>query len=259
VRVLAIGDVVGPPGRQALRQMGRELARAYRADFVIVNCDNAAGGFGVTPEVADELLSHGADCLTGGNHVWKHRAIYGYIEQEPRLLRPANYPEGVPGRGWGVFRSGDNLIAVIHLLGTAGLEPIESPFRSFDEIYQEAKLATPLVVVDFHAESTSEKAALAHYVDGRASLVFGTHTHVQTADERILPQGTGFITDIGMTGPEDSVIGVAKEIIIERFLTRLPARFEVPSSAPLLCGLLADLDPATGMTVSLRRLQERPA
>lgn len=257
MRVLAIGDIVGRPGRRAFEQLGRSLARAHRADFVIVNCENAAGGFGITPEIAEELLEQGAGCLTSGNHIWKHRTIYPYIEQEPRLLRPANFPEGSPGSGMGVYPCAGGTIAVINLMGRAGLEPVECPFRVFDQLFAEAKLAAPFVVVDFHAESTSEKGALARYADGRAGLVFGTHTHVQTADERILPGGTGFITDVGMTGPEESVIGVANHVVIERFLTRMPVRFEVPDTAPLLCGIVAELDPATGRTVAITRIQER--
>jgi metallophosphoesterase (TIGR00282 family) len=259
VRILAVGDIVGAPGRRAFQHLVRDLKRAHRADFVIANCENAAAGFGITPELARELLDAGADCLTSGNHIWKHRTIYPYIEDEPRLLRPANYPEGAPGRGWGVYPWSGGQVAVINLMGLAGLEPIDCPFRAFDELYREAREETPLVVVDFHAESTAEKGAMAYYADGRAGLVFGTHTHVQTADERVLPGGTAFISDLGMTGPEDSVIGVAKEIVIERFLTRLPQRFDVPGGPALLCGIVADLDPTTGRATAVRRIQERAA
>jgi len=257
VRVLVVGDIVGKPGRRAFQQLGRNLTRTHRTDFVIVNGENSAGGFGITPEITEELLSQGADCVTSGNHIWKQREIYGYLDREDRLLRPANYPEGAPGNGWGVYPWAGGRVAVINLMGAASMEPIDCPFRAFDELYREARRETPLVVVDFHAESTSEKAALAHYADGRASLVFGTHTHVQTADERVLPGGTGFITDVGMTGPEDSIIGVAKEGVIDRFLTRMPVRFEVPNTAALLCGLVAELDAQTGRALSLRRVQER--
>ncbi len=257
MRVLAIGDIVGKPGRKAFQQLGRDLARAHRADFVVVNCENAAGGFGITPEIADELLSQGADCLTSGNHIWKHRTVYAYIEEERRLLRPANFPAGAPGRGMGIFLWSGGAVAVMNLMGRAGLDSLECPFREFDELYAEARQASEIVLVDFHAESTAEKAAFAHYVDGRASVVWGTHTHVQTADERLLPGGTGFITDLGMTGPEDSVIGVAKEIIIERFLTRLPARYDVPDLPALLCGIIADIDEQTGRARSVKRIQER--
>jgi len=257
VRVLAVGDIVGRPGRAAWGELGRSLARAHRADFVIVNCENAAGGFGVTPEIAEELLEAGADCLTSGNHIWKHRTIYGYIDEEQRLLRPANFPEGTPGRGLGIYSWSGGEIAVINLMGLVHMDNLECPFRAFDALWEEVRQVTSLVIVDFHAEATSEKAAFANYVDGRASLVFGTHTHVQTADERLLPGGTGFITDLGMTGPEDSIIGVTKEIVIERFLTRLPARFEVPDHPARLCGLVAELDERTGHALNLARIQER--
>lgn len=256
MRVLAIGDIVGKPGRRAFQQLTQSLARAHRADFVIANCENAAGGFGITPEIATELLAQGAHCLTSGNHIWKHRSIYQYIDEELRLLRPANYPEGAPGSGIGVYPWAGGKIAVINLMGTAFMEPLECPFRTFDLLYRDARLATGLVVVDFHAESTSEKITFGNYVDGRASLVFGTHTHVQTADERVMPAGTGYITDIGMTGPEDSVLGVAKEIMVERFLTRMPARYEVREGPARLCGLVAELDPSSGKTVELYRVQE---
>jgi metallophosphoesterase (TIGR00282 family) len=259
VRILVVGDVVGRPGRRAFHQLGRDLARAHRAEFIIVNCENAAAGFGVTPEIADELFEDGAGCLTSGNHIWKHRAIYSYIADEPRLLRPANYPEDAPGNGWGIYETPAGSLAVINLMGTLHMEPLDCPFRMFDQLYLEARAHTPRIVVDFHAECTSEKIALAHYADGRASLVFGTHTHVQTADERILMGGTGFITDVGMTGPEDSVIGIRKEIVLERFLTRMPARFEVADTVPVLHGLVAQLDPAGGRTLELRRIQERAA
>lgn len=257
MRILIVGDIVGRPGRRAFQQLGRSLVRAHRADLVIVNCENAASGFGVTPEIAEELFEAGAGCLTSGNHIWKHKAIYGYLEREQRLLRPHNYPPGAPGSGWGVFDTTGGPVAVINLIGLAGMEPLDCPFRAFDALWEEVRPATPLVVVDFHAESTAEKAAFAYHADGRAGLVFGTHTHVQTADERVLPKGTGFITDVGMTGPEDSVIGVGKETVVARFMSRLPAKFEVPEGRALLCGLVAELDRHTGRAVSLRRIQER--
>ena len=257
MRVLAIGDIVGRPGRQAFQQLARDLGRAHRADFVIANCENAAGGFGITPDIADELFDQGAHCLTSGNHIWKHKTIYQYIDREPRLLRPANYPEGAPGSGMGVYSWSGGRIAVLNIMGLLGMDSLECPFRAFDQLYSEAQRQTPLIVLDMHAEGTSEKVAMGHYADGRASLVFGTHTHVQTADERILPGGTAYISDIGMTGPEDSVIGVKKEIVIERFLSRMPARFEVPDGPALLCGIVSEIDPATGRATSIRRIQER--
>jgi 2',3'-cyclic-nucleotide 2'-phosphodiesterase len=259
VRILVVGDIVGRPGRRAFEQLGQSLRRAHAADFVIVNCENAAAGFGITPDLAQELFDAGADCLTSGNHIWKQRSIYGYIDQEPRLLRPTNFPVGTPGSGSGVYEWARGQIAVINLMGTAGMGPMDCPFRAFDELWEDLGGVASVVVVDFHAESTSEKAAFAHYVDGRASLVFGTHTHVQTADERVLAGGTGFLTDVGMTGPEESVIGIAKEIVIERFLTRMPVRFEVPDGPALLCGMVAEVDAETGRASRLWRLQERAA
>ncbi len=256
MKLLAIGDIVGKPGRRAYHALFPSLVRAHQVDFAIVNCENSAAGFGVTPEIAAELLARGAACLTSGNHIWKHRTIQPYIDQEPRLLRPANFPEGAPGKGWGVYSSGQELVAVCNLMGRAGLDSLDCPFRTFDALYPEMHSVTSIIVVDFHAESTAEKIAFAYHVEGRASLVFGTHTHVQTADERILAGGTGFITDIGMTGPEDTVIGVEKSLVVERFLQRMPVRFEVPDHPARLCGILVDVDESTGRTVSIRRIQE---
>lgn len=255
--VLAVGDVVGGPGRRAVEQLLPGLVRRHSVDFVVVNGENSAGGAGITPETAQGLLNAGAHCITTGNHVWKHRAIYSYIDDEPRLLRPANYPQGTPGRGLGVYRMGEFCVAVLNLQGLAGLEPLDCPLRTADALLSEADQAADVVLVDFHAESTAEKAALAHYLDGRVSLIWGTHTHVQTADERLLAGGTGFITDIGMTGPEDSVIGVAKEKVIEKMLHRMPVRFDVPEGPVELRGLLAEIDPVSGRAVALHRIHEK--
>jgi metallophosphoesterase (TIGR00282 family) len=257
VRILTVGDVVGRPGRRAFQQLGRDLARAYQADFVIVNCENAAAGFGVTPEIAGELFEQGAHCLTSGNHIWRQKTVYGFIDEEPRLLRPANFPPGTPGQGIGVYPWARGEIAVMNLMGTALMEPLDCPFRIFDELIEDVQERTPLVVLDFHAECTSEKVAMGHYADGRASVVFGTHTHVQTADESILPGGTGYITDIGMTGPEDSVLGISKHLVLERFLSRLPVRFEVAENTPVLCGALFEVDENSGKTLSVKRVRER--
>lgn len=247
---------MGRPGRAAFAQLGRDLARAHRAGFVIANCENAAAGFGVTPAIAAELFSNGADCLTSGNHIWRQRTVLEYIDEEPRLLRPANYPPGAPGRGLGFYPTERGELAVINLLGVTFMEPLDCPFRTFDELYLEARERTAMILVDMHAECTSEKLALAHHADGRASAVFGTHTHVQTADERVLPGGTAYITDLGMTGPEDSVLGIAKHLVLERFLTRLPVRFEVAETPPVLCGALIELDDATGRATGIRRVRE---
>ena len=259
MRLLMVGDIVGQPGRRIFRQRIRQLVREHDVDFVVANCENAAGGFGVTPEIAAELFEDGAGCLTSGNHIWKHRSIYTYIEEERRLLRPANFPAGTPGRGFGIYPAGETglLIGVVNVMGCFGMDPLDHPFAAVDHLLEEVRAATPLILVDFHAEATAEKAAMAHFVDGRASLVVGTHTHVQTADERILPRGTGFLTDVGMTGPEESIIGVDKSKVVERFLTRMPVRFEVPSGPAILCAVLAQFDDRTGNTTSLRRLQVR--
>jgi metallophosphoesterase (TIGR00282 family) len=256
VRILFVGDVVGRPGRAAVRELLPGLKRRLGIHFTIVNCENAAAGFGVTPEICEELFEAGADCLTGGNHSWKKREIYSYIDRCERLLRPANYPEGAPGRGWHVYQAGPHRIAVVNLLGLTHLAPLDCPFRAFDTIQARAAEETPLLVVDFHAEATSEKQALGWYADGRATAVIGTHTHVQTADERLLPGGTGYLTDVGMTGPVDGVLGVAREAVLEQFLTRMPVRFEVASGPAMLMAVMIEADPDTGRAISLARVQE---
>ncbi|MBI3909968.1 MAG: YmdB family metallophosphoesterase, partial [Armatimonadetes bacterium] len=208
MRVLFVGDIVGRPGRRAFAKLAHRLRQRHAIDFIIANCENAAAGFGVTPDIARELLDAGADCLTSGNHIWKHREIYDFLNCEPRLLRPANYPAGVPGVGLGIFSVGGETIAVANLMGRIHLEPLDCPFQAFTEIAARAREEQALLVVDFHAEATSEKQAFGWYADGRCSAVVGTHTHVQTADERVLPGGAAYITDVGMTGAVDSVLGV---------------------------------------------------
>ncbi|HHY91757.1 MAG TPA: YmdB family metallophosphoesterase, partial [Firmicutes bacterium] len=200
MRVLAIGDIVGKPGRQAVTLLLPALKRELGVDLVIANGENAAGGFGLTPAVAEELWGAGVDVLTSGNHIWNKREISPLLESEQRLLRPANYPPGVPGQGWCVWRRGSAAAAIVNLAGRVFMEALDCPFRLVSELLPRLRQETPVVIIDFHAEATSEKVALVWYVDGRASLVFGTHTHVQTADERVLPGGTGYITDLGMTG-----------------------------------------------------------
>src|SRR5438094_6412320 len=255
MRVLFVGDVVGKPGRQAVRQLLPELRRRHSVDFAVVNIENAAGGFGFTPEIARELLDAGADCLTSGNHVWKKREAYGYIDSEPRALRPANYPDGAPGRGYRVYMVGEHQIAVANLMGRVFMEPLLCPFRTLDQIWERIKDDTSLFLVDFHAETTSEKVALGWYAAGRASAVIGTHTHVQTADERILPGGTAYLTDVGMTGPTDGVLGVATEPVIEKFLTQMPVKFEVARGPAALMAVLLELDDHTGRAHRISRLQ----
>jgi metallophosphoesterase (TIGR00282 family) len=228
VKVLFIGDITGKPGRRLVVNRVAALRRTHGVDVVIANGENAAGGLGITPDAATELLDAGVDLLTGGNHSWHHRDAYDLLDSEPRILRPANYPPGVPGRGAAVVRSTAGVpVGVLNLQGRVFMPELDDPFRLAREQAESLRASVPTVIVDFHAEATSEKVAMGWYLDGFVTAVVGTHTHVQTADERILPQGTAYITDVGMTGPRDGIIGMAREAILERFLTQLPARFQV--------------------------------
>jgi 2',3'-cyclic-nucleotide 2'-phosphodiesterase len=218
------------------------LRRAHRVDVVIANGENAAGGVGITPDVANELFAAGVNVLTGGNHSWRNREAYEFLDAEPRILRPANYPPGVPGRGAAVITVGSGLrLGVLNLQGRVFMDSLDDPFRAGLELAATLRADVPVVIVDMHAEATSETFALGWHLDGHVSAVLGTHTHVQTSDERILPQGTAYITDVGMTGPRDGVIGMAREIIIERFLTQLPSRFEVASGRAQLNAVVVDV------------------
>jgi len=258
VRLLLIGDIVGRPGRRAVKEFLPRLVSQFDIEFVIANGENAAGGNGLTREVAQELFSHGINVLTMGNHVWDKKEIFNFIEEESRIIRPANYPPGTPGVGYGVFSTKRGAkVAVGNLSGRVFMPDLDCPFRKADAILAEMTKYTAVTVIDFHAEATSEKSALGWYLDGRASCVVGTHTHVQTADERILPGGTGYITDLGMTGPRDSVIGVKRELVIDRFLTQLPARFEVAGGSIQFNGLFVEIDQATGRAVNILRINEQ--
>lgn len=224
-------------------------------DLVVANAENAAAGFGVTADVVAELLDAGVDVLTSGNHIWDKKESLPILDQEPHLLRPANYPPGLPGRGWGVFRTSAGLpVAVANLEGRVFMSNLDCPFRAADAILEELAGAARIVLVDFHAETTSEKGALGAYLDGRVSAVLGTHTHVQTADERVMPGGTAFISDVGMTGSRDSVIGIRKELSVERFLTQLPVRFEVAKREPVLCGAVVTIDETSGRARGIERV-----
>ncbi len=237
------------------RHLG-SLVDRHMIDLVVANAENAAAGFGVTPDVVAELFDAGVDVLTTGNHVWDKKEALPILEQERRLLRPANYPPGLPGRGWGVFRtSADVPVAVVNLEGRVFMNNLDCPFRAADAILEALPGRPPVVLVDFHAETTSEKNALGAYLDGRVSAVLGTHTHVQTADERLMPGGTAFISDAGMTGSRDSVIGIRKELSVERFLTQLPVRFEVAKREPMLCGVVVTVDETTGRAQGIERVQ----
>ncbi len=251
-----VGDVVGKPGRTITLDWLPRLRTRHKVDFVIVNAENAAAGIGITAEIATELLKRGgADVITLGNHAWGKREIYNYLDAEPRILRPANYPPGAPGRGYAVYTSSQGDVGVVTLQGRTFMDPVDDPFRMIDDIVTEISARTKVIFVDFHAEATSEKQAFGWYVDGRVSAVVGTHTHIQTADERVLPKGTAYLTDVGMTGPVHSIIGMNTDIILSRFTSLLPARFEVADGVAQLCGVLIDIDPATGRAAAIERIQ----
>jgi len=259
MRILMVGDIVGKRGRQATLELVPSLRYDHDIDFVIVNGENSAGGIGITPDIVDALLGRGnVQVITLGNHAWGKREIYPTLDSELRLLRPANYPPGAPGRGFGIYNSAAGRVAVISLQGRTFMEQVDDPFRTADQILKEIGDAAKIIVVDFHAEATSEKQAFAWYLDGRVSAIIGTHTHVQTADERILPNGTAFLSDVGMTGPIDSIIGMRTDIVIPKFLSGLPARFEVAEGDVQLCAALLDIDEETGRARSITRIQSPP-
>ena len=255
MKVLFIGDIIGEPGRKMVRGSMRSLVDTYRPDIIVANGENSAGGFGITQEIAEELFSLGIQVLTSGNHVWDKKEITPYLTKQDRLLRPANYPEGNVGFGSVVISTaGAGKAAVLNLEGRVFMSNLEDPFRAAVREIEKLNEQTPVVIVDFHAEATSEKVALAWHLDGKASAVIGTHTHVQTADERVLPGGTAFITDVGMTGPTDSVIGVKKEQAIGRFLYQTPHRFEIPKGPTHLDAVIIDIDSSTGRAKSIERI-----
>lgn len=255
MRILFIGDIFGSPGRGIVRDHLADIVSGQKIDLVIANAENAAGGFGVTPSIAEELLELGIEVLTTGNHVWDKKEIIEYIVKENLLLRPANYPPGTPGAGSIVVKAGPHKVAVLNLMGRVFLPQLDCPFRKADEEIARLRAETALIVVDAHCEATSESQALGWYLDGRVSAVVGTHRHVQTADERLLPKGTAYITDLGMTGPTDSVIGVDPEIALSRFLTQMPNRFEPAKGPVALHGALIRIDPDTGRGLSIERLR----
>lgn len=257
MNILFIGDIVGRTGRQAVAARLDRLIDHHQIDLVVANAENAAAGFGLTPEIARDLLNLGVDVLTSGNHIWDKKEILDFLDEESRLLRPANYHSDLPGRGCGLFSTNSGLqVGIINLEGRAFMSPLECPFRTADRLVEDLRRSTPVILVDFHAEATSEKAALGCYLDGRVSAMVGTHTHVATADERILPGGTAYMTDAGMTGSRDSVIGIRKELAIERFLTQMPVRFEVAKRDPILSGVIFTIDEETGRSTGVRRVLE---
>lgn len=255
MRILFVGDVMGRPGRELLRRGLQGIVDAYDIDFVIANAENSAAGFGVTPDVAKTLLELGVDAMTAGNHIWDKKEVFDYIAGEPKLLRPANFPAGVPGRGRGLYRTRrGEPIGVVNVMGRVFMAPLDDPFAGVLREIEVLRAETRVIVVDIHAEATSEKVAMGWHLDGRATAVVGTHTHVQTADERVLPNGTAYITDVGMTGPQDSIIGIEVAAALSRFLTGLPAKFEVAAGNPRLHAVVVTADAVTGRASAIERL-----
>ena len=255
MRVLFVGDVFGKPGRRILREKLPRLLDERDVDFCLANVENAAGGFGITPQITEELLGLGIDVLTSGNHIWDKKAIIPYLAQQPKLLRPHNYPRSSPGTGiyQGTTKTGVN-IAVINIQGRVYMPAIDCPFQVGEAAVRHLRHKAEIILVDFHAEATSEKQAFAWYLDGQIAAVVGTHTHVQTADERVLPRGTAYISDLGMTGPYDSVIGSIPDFALERFIRQIPVRLEPAKANSRICGALVDVDEISGLAHSIQRI-----
>ena len=258
LKILFIGDIFGGPGRKAVASLlPRLIENGGGFDAVIVNGENAAGGKGLTRPVLDAILDLGVDVVTTGNHVWDNREIFRFIDTEPNLVRPANFPNGAPGRGWVVATTASGTrIGVMNIAGQVYMDNYDNPFHTFDAILPQIQAQTRFILLDFHAEATAEKIAMGWYADGKVSVVVGTHTHVQTADEQILPQGTAYITDVGMTGPHDSVIGMKKEDVLHRFRTMLPRRYQVATGNVILCAVALELDDETGKALSIQRIRQ---
>jgi len=255
VRILFIGDIVGRPGRELVRQGLQAIVDHHRIDLVIANAENSAAGFGITRDIGEQLLDYGVDVMTSGNHIGDKKEALDYIGIEPRLLRPANYPAGAPGRGSYLVRTRDNVsVGVVNVMGRVFMLNIDDPFAVVLKEIEELKPRARIIFVDFHAEATSEKIAMGWHLDGKVTAVVGTHTHVQTADERVLPRGTAYLTDVGMTGPHDSIIGVEIDAALGRFLTGLPAKFETATGNPRLNAVIVDADEQTGRANSIERV-----
>ena len=254
MRILIVGDVVGRPGRKAFGKYTKELRQKHNIDIVIVNGENSAGGKGVSRKSLDELYAAGADIVTSGNHIWDNREVQGLIDDEPYLVRPANYPEGAPGKGWCLYPFKAKNIAVINLSGRAFMPDMDCPFQKIDDILSEIGDQADIKILDFHAETTSEKMAMGFYLDGRVQVVVGTHTHIQTADERLLPNSTAYITDLGMVGPWNSVLGVKSDIIIKKFTSCMPIRFDLADGPAVYSAVIVEIDDATNKAVAVERL-----
>lgn len=248
--VLVIGDIVGQPGRKAVYEVLPQLRQQYRLDMVIANAENAAGGFGLTSAIAQELIEAGVHVITSGNHIWAQKDIIPNLDGDMSILRPLNYPPGVPGRGYHI--TGQTM--VVNLMGRTFMNDIDCPFRAMDKLLEEVPDRPPVIIVDFHAEATSEKMAMGRYLDGRVSAVLGTHTHVGTIDAQILPQGTAYVSDIGMTGPADSIIGDDVESVLRRFLTGIPHHLSVGKGKPILNAILVDVDESSGRANNIERV-----
>ncbi len=248
--ILAVGDIIGKPGRQAMRELLPGLRQQYGLDLVIANGENAAGGLGLTSTTAKEMLNAGVDVLTSGNHIWAQKEIIPYLDGEMPILRPLNYPPGVPGKGYII----NGQVMVVNLIGRTFIGNFDCPFRAMDQLLAEVKHKPPVIIVDFHAEATSEKVAMGRYLDGRVSAVLGTHTHVGTIDTQILPQGTAYVTDIGMTGPINSVIGDDIESVLQRFLTIIPSRLSVGKGKPIFNAVLVSVDESSGKALTIDRI-----
>ncbi|MCX5707852.1 MAG: TIGR00282 family metallophosphoesterase [Candidatus Omnitrophica bacterium] len=260
MNILFIGDVVGNPGREAIKSLLPGLRKEFDLDFVVVNAENAAGGSGITAKIAQELFDSSVDVLTSGDHIWKKKEIFELIKTERRILRPNNFPSTAAGAGYGVFTTQKGRkVGVICVLGRVFMDALECPFRTTMAAVEAITKETNVILVDIHAEATSEKVALGWYLQGKVSAVLGTHTHIQTADERILPEGTAYLTDAGMTGPYDSVIGRRVEDVMERFLTHVPVRFEVAEGNIQLCGAVVEIDERTGHAQKITRIQRKLA
>jgi len=252
IKILFLGDVIGKPGRKAIEK----IAKTFDFDFFIINGENLAGGIGITPKTAIEVLSYGVDCITTGNHVWKKKEIIPFLMGETRVIRPLNYPEGTPGFGYCLLKKSNKFLYVVNIEGRVFMNHLECPFRAIDSFLKSIDNAVP-VLVDFHAEATSEKIAMGWFLDGKVSAVIGTHTHVQTSDKRILPNGTGYITDAGMTGSIDSVIGMDKNAVLEKFITMLPQKYEVGKENVEVQGVILKIDGKTKKCLEIETIREK--
>lgn len=255
MRILFIGDIFGRPGRDIAQRAIKPLVANHDIDLVVANVENSAAGFGVTGDIAEAILKYGVDVMTSGNHIWDKKEVLDYIPRQPKLLRPANYPAGVPGRGTWIGQSRSGVpVAVVNVMGRIFMAPLDDPFAVVLREIEAARAKARVIIVDFHAEATSEKVAMGWHLDGKVTAVFGTHTHVQTADDRLLPKGTAYLTDVGMTGPHDSIIGVTVDAALGRFVTGMPAKFEAATGGARLNGIIITADVATGRARDIERL-----